>query len=196
MSKPFCFSLVSFDAATELIARRTGATIGRVKRDLFAYGSLMMPDVMTAVARQSVEFCPAILLGYRRACLHGLPYPGIRRSRSGSVDGLLYRGLGRLAFARLDRFEDAFYRRVRVSVSVAGDAVRPAYTYVIALAHYRQLAPEPWSLQDFRRYAGKAYLRRIRRLRLSPVFSGGEARAPRRGRALVGKPVTRLRAFR
>lgn len=164
---------------TKLIGQRAGATIGCVMHDLFAYGSLQIPAVMAAVARQSVEARPAILVGYQRMRLGALPYPGIRPSRGRSVDGVLYRGLGRLAFARLDRFEDAFYRRIAVMVSV-GDVVQPADAYVIGPASFRKLASGPWMLQGFRRYAGKAYLRRIRRHRLSPVFSRGRLRGARR----------------
>jgi hypothetical protein len=139
---------------------------------------------MAAVARQSVEVRPAILVGYQRMRLSGLPYPGIRPSRDRSVDGVLYLGLGRLAFARLDRFEDAFYRRRTVAVSVGG-VVYPAEAYVIGPANFPKLAAGPWMLQDFRRYAGKAYLRRIRRHRLSPVFSRGRLRGARRPAQLI-----------
>lgn len=165
----------------ELIAGRAGATIAGVMRDLFAYGSLQLPAVMAAVAKQYVEAHPAILDGYRRTCLHGLPYPGIRRSRAGSVCGILYRGLGRLPCARLDRFEDAFYQRRSVQVRVLGGAVQTAEAYVVAPAHYRRLASRPWSLSRFRRYVGKAYLRRCRRRRIRPAFSGHPVRAVRDG---------------
>lgn len=121
--------------------------------DLFAYGSLMDPEILRQVAGELPPRRPATLSGYERRRLRGQPYPGIRPREEGTVEGVLYAGLSPQAAARLDRFEGEAYRRQPVVVRLADGSRRPAEAYVLRSAE--ALDPEEWSFEEFLR-TGKA----------------------------------------
>lgn len=131
-------------------------------RDVFAYGSLQVPAVMRAVTGRRFVFHPASLQDFCRLRLRGRCYPGLRHRPGFATDGVLYRGVDRLALSRLDRFEGLCYQRQSLRIVVAPDQTCRAEVYVLRRAKFRQLEPRVWSLQRFRRYALKSYLRHCR----------------------------------
>jgi gamma-glutamylcyclotransferase (GGCT)/AIG2-like uncharacterized protein YtfP len=131
--------------------------------NVFAYGSLQIPEVMAAVTGRHFPFVPARLPGYARHSLRGRPYPGLRLQPRAWTEGVVYIGVDARSLARIDRFEDAFYTRRRLAVLVDGNTSLAAEVYVIEQRHYGFLGDESWSLEKFRRHCGKAYLRRCRR---------------------------------
>lgn len=130
---------------------------------LFAYGSLQLPDVMAAVAGRAFEAVPAWLPGYARYRLRRRIYPGLRRQPGAVVAGTLFLEIDPCALARLDRFEDTFYTRAEVTVSTAARGDCQAQVYLIPPRSAHLLIGGDWSLADFAKMRGPAYLRRCRR---------------------------------
>lgn len=79
------------------------------------------------------------------------------------TDGLLYRKIDADSLRCLDDYEDDFYERTTVTVSIASGSELAAECYVIPPRHYSWLLPRPWSLEHFRAEALVAYLERILR---------------------------------
>ncbi len=84
--------------------------------NLFAYGTLMWPEVITAVIGRCPAGEPAMLPGYRRLRVKGEHYPVIVRSAGDAVEGIVYCGLTAAEFERLDAFEGEEYDRIAVSI--------------------------------------------------------------------------------
>ncbi|MBM4201276.1 MAG: gamma-glutamylcyclotransferase [Gammaproteobacteria bacterium] len=145
---------------------------------VFAYGTLQLPEVMTAVTGRRFEGVPAHLPGYVRYALRRRRYPGVRPRRGHETDGVLYRNVDPRALARLDAFEDRFYRRRRLLVAVAGEHRVPAEVYTVDPSCYRLFEQRAWSLAAFRKRCLKTYLRRCRRG--FAADSGGAALGGRR----------------
>lgn len=132
---------------------------------LFAYGTLMLPEVMRAVAGREFPGRPARLAGYARYRLHGKPYPGLRPQPDAVTDGVLYGGLDEIAWRLLDRYEDDCYQRLSLLVELdggqfpllpgegqgEGSLKAAADVYVMKPEFYPQLTAEPWSAEAFRR---------------------------------------------
>jgi len=130
---------------------------------VFTYGSLQLSAVMSAVTGRHFAAVPAQLPGYARYSLRRRRYPGLRPRRNHTTPGVLYRDVDPLSLQRLDAFEDAFYRRRRVTVYVGGEHPVLADVYVVEVASYRLLQPRRWELAVFRRHFLKPYLRHCRR---------------------------------
>lgn len=96
----------------------------------FAYGTLMDAAVLAAATGLRLAGAPAQLDGHRRCALHGLPWPALVPDVAARVDGVLYRDLSPPAFAALDAFEGADYRRVAVHVRAADGRLLPAQAYL------------------------------------------------------------------
>ena len=75
-------------------------------RDVFAYGSLQVTEVMTAVTGKYFPSVPARLPAHARYRLKERAYPGLAPQ-----PGRLHCGVDRLSLSWLDRFEDRFYER-------------------------------------------------------------------------------------
>jgi gamma-glutamylcyclotransferase (GGCT)/AIG2-like uncharacterized protein YtfP len=84
--------------------------------NLFAYGTLMWPEVLKAVVGRRMEGEKATLAGYTRLRVKGQHYPVIIQSLEDSVEGVLYSGLTREEFQYLDTFEGVAYDQVEVKI--------------------------------------------------------------------------------
>ena len=111
---------------------------------LFAYGTLMWPEVLEAVIGRPLSGVPATLSGFRRMRVKQAFYPALVNSHSrDTVEGVLYRDLAAEDFRCLDRFEGGEYERKHVCI-----ATEPAHVYVLSHA-WRHLADaRPWRPED------------------------------------------------
>ncbi|MEE4361816.1 MAG: gamma-glutamylcyclotransferase family protein [Pseudomonadales bacterium] len=144
--------------------------------DLFAYGTLMCPELLRALTGLRRAPFPARLEGYRRRCMVRTSYPGIAPCAGEGVEGVLYRALPRTALGILDAFEGAEYRRRILTVDLDGAGVSPALCYVLRPHALRCMRAEPWSLAHFRERSLAALLPRASRIRTSVRLGRGCAR--------------------
>ncbi|BBL70661.1 gamma-glutamylcyclotransferase family protein [Methylogaea oryzae] len=134
---------------------------------LFAYGTLLLPEVMRAVTGRQPVGQPARLEGYACRLLRKRPYPGIRPSPGAVTTGLLYWGLDRRAWRRLDAFEDDdCYGKAIVTVLDGASRRHQAVAYAVKAKHYGALSALPWSAEKFRRQRLCVFLAALRRGRL------------------------------
>jgi gamma-glutamylcyclotransferase (GGCT)/AIG2-like uncharacterized protein YtfP len=116
---------------------------------LFAYGTLMCPEIMARVADTLPASLPARLDHYRRGPLSGVDYPAIVACPGAEVEGLLYLDLPEAAWSRLDEFEDKIYSRQPVRVSLADGRRLAAETYVLKAEYHQRLGRSAWSYEEF-----------------------------------------------
>jgi gamma-glutamylcyclotransferase (GGCT)/AIG2-like uncharacterized protein YtfP len=113
--------------------------------NLFAYGTLMWPEVLESVTGERPGGRKAVLRGYRRLRVKGETYPVVVESEEDVVEGILYRGLSAAAFELLDRFEGAEYDRVHIDLN--GTAV---FVYVVAHDWKHIIDSRLWNPADMR----------------------------------------------
>ncbi len=130
--------------------------------NLFAYGTLMCPDILADVAMPGLEAIPGTLHGYKRWAVRGEEYPAIRRHPSGRVQGILYRDLPNHAWPRLDRFEGEMYRRATLTIRHADGETLAAETYVLHEKFAHCLDTREWDFEAFLRH-GKGRFKRLYR---------------------------------
>ena len=128
-------------------ARQSGR--GTIMFNLFAYGTLQLPEVFCAVTGLDRIGEPATLAGYARYALHGLTYPGLIAEPGTATQGLLYCGLDDGAATCLDHFEDDFYCRASLWVTTVGGRRHLAEAYVIPFDESAVIDRRPWVLDDF-----------------------------------------------
>jgi gamma-glutamylcyclotransferase (GGCT)/AIG2-like uncharacterized protein YtfP len=118
---------------------------------LFAYGTLMWPEILEEVAGCRLPSEPATLRGYARRAVRGESYPGIVEDPGGRVEGVLYRGVPPQAWDRLDRFEGEMYARTLVQAELADGIPLPAGAYVVKPAFRDRLDAIDWDPAAFAR---------------------------------------------
>ena len=129
---------------------------------LFAYGSLMYPEVAGIILGRSVDshhLVDAMVKNYRRIAIPGRPYPTGIAAPIHQIHGKLLLGLSKSDLKRLDAYEESFYIRKRVTVEIA-DGLRNAFLYVDS----RNPLPFPiqeWDAEKFEREHLPAFVKSL-----------------------------------
>lgn len=94
-----------------------------IRRDpelVFAYGSLMFPEVCEAVIGRAPAWSTAHLEGWFASSVAGALYPALVPRAAAVTDGLLLEGISETEIEMLDRYEGPGFRRTRVGVEPGG----------------------------------------------------------------------------
>ena len=126
---------------------------------LFAYGSLMCDDIMRHVSGLQLSGARGTLSGYRRFCLNGEDYPAMVPVADGRVRGVVYAGVDRTAWDRLDRFEGEMYARRIVTVRLDDGRALDAATYILQPQFQDRLGDAEWDYDAFLRDGKARFLR-------------------------------------
>lgn len=116
---------------------------------LFAYGTLMCPEIITRVIGYLPAHQPARLAHYRRGPLSKIDYPAIVPQEHACVSGFLYLDLTSEDWDSLDEFEDEIYYRCPVTVSLTDGHSLAAETYVLRPEYTGRLGDAAWSYAEF-----------------------------------------------
>ena len=127
--------------------------------NLFAYGTLMCPDIMQMVAGELLVPVSAVLSGYARYSIVNEDYPGLMPGLESEVQGQLYLNLSGRAWSRLDAFEGEMYERRSVRVILDSHDILEAQTYVIRPRYYDCLSEDAWSFEHFLQHTKHKFLR-------------------------------------
>ena len=125
---------------------------------IFAYGTLMIPEVMYAVTTREFRFKNAILRGYARFTVKGESYPGIIPVTDEVTEGVIYFDVDELSLARLDAFEGNLYQRKPIRVETKEREIRDAETYVIKPEYRGCLSSKEWNVKEFNQKHLEAFL--------------------------------------
>lgn len=131
---------------------------------LFAYGTLLIPDIWHLAAGRGCLSEEAVLRGHLIRRVREADFPGILEAGpDAEVPGRVFLDLDPDTIARLDAYESDFYERRQVTVQVAERELRAA-AYVVPEARAAILSDEEWSLDWFREHAFTDYYRRLKGL--------------------------------
>jgi gamma-glutamylcyclotransferase (GGCT)/AIG2-like uncharacterized protein YtfP len=130
--------------------------------NVFAYGTLAIPAVMTAVTGQEFPHQKATAYNYHRALLQGKIYPGIIEQEGAVTTGRVYFAVDDEAIGRLDWYEDNYYERRCLEIETEAGKIVPAYAYVIPAALASLLDQVTWNENWFIENHLESFLRRLR----------------------------------
>ncbi len=128
---------------------------------LFAYGTLLAPELLYSVVGRRIKGQPAVLQGYICRRVRRAAYPAITKLDGATTHGSMYCGIDDLAWRRLDDFESNLYERRLIELTQANGSPAMAYTYVIADTYKDRLTDEAWEFERFRRLHLGRYLNRL-----------------------------------
>ncbi|NNE93055.1 MAG: gamma-glutamylcyclotransferase [Verrucomicrobiales bacterium] len=133
--------------------------------NLFAYGTLLVPEIWELVTGCSVPELEAEIRGFEIRRVKGGDFPVIFESENPDavVPGRVFRDLNQKTIARLDTYEDTFYERIDVRADLkAGGGEIECQTYAVPVSEAMRIsAGETWTLEWFKNHAFEAYLSRL-----------------------------------
>lgn len=122
--------------------------------NLFVYGTLLFPEIREWVSGRRHRSEPAVLKGFRVRRVRNATFPGIVRvpeSGEETASGEVLFDLTETEFAMLDRYEDDFYVRSLVSLTLENGAEIECFVYEVPpeeADHF--LSDDPWTREWFR----------------------------------------------
>lgn len=125
---------------------------------LFAYGTLMCPDIMQAVAGKAFKGVKATLKEYRRLTVKNQHYPGLTPHAGGSVEGIVYFDVSAASWQRLDLFEGDMYSLDLVELELVDGSIISANTYVVKEVYRKNLTETDWDFEKFLREGKREFI--------------------------------------
>ncbi len=125
---------------------------------LFAYGTLVEPEVMQALLGRVPPSLPARIRDHAAYRMRDGVYPGLVREPGQDTDGLLYVSIKAGEMQLIERFEDEDYERAREPVIDVRGCSRPALFYRIPELRRHLLSEQRWDPAAFRREHLSAYV--------------------------------------
>jgi gamma-glutamylcyclotransferase (GGCT)/AIG2-like uncharacterized protein YtfP len=117
---------------------------------VFAYGTLMFPEVWQAVIGRPFANVGGHVSGFATYRVRDAVYPGLlATTNSDFVRGVVYWDVDSTVVERLDQFEDDFYRRETVPVHCDDGRLCCAAAYVVPPENRIYLTDEPWKRDEF-----------------------------------------------
>jgi gamma-glutamylcyclotransferase (GGCT)/AIG2-like uncharacterized protein YtfP len=130
--------------------------------EIFAYGSLIHPEVWQAVTGKAHRSEPGTIRGFIRRTICGATFPGIIATENGSatVSGAIYHGVDSESLAALDAFESDFYVRSTLEARDGNGGIINCDAYLVPAENAHLLSDSEWDPDDFVANHLRAFLAR------------------------------------
>jgi len=115
---------------------------------LFAYGSMMCPEVIEKLAGKPLTGVPGKVKNHRALCVRGELYPGMVQGHGGEVSGLVYTFPSYL-WPAFDAFEGEEYLRKPVRVWYDNGKRELVQAYLFRPEYRSRLIRRPWDFDAF-----------------------------------------------
>jgi gamma-glutamylcyclotransferase (GGCT)/AIG2-like uncharacterized protein YtfP len=117
---------------------------------VFTYGTLMFPEVWQLVVGRPFAHVGGHVTGFALYRVADAVFPGMLATTGADVvQGVVYFHVDEAAIARLDQFEDEFYRRETVAVNFDDGSICDAAAYIVPPENRGELTDEPWTRDEF-----------------------------------------------
>jgi gamma-glutamylcyclotransferase (GGCT)/AIG2-like uncharacterized protein YtfP len=117
---------------------------------VFTYGTLIFPEVWQLVAGRPFAHVGGHVTGFTLYRVADAVFPGMLATTGADVvQGVVYFDVDEGAIARLDQFEDDFYRREMVAVHCDDGRICDTAAYIVPPENRGVLTDEPWTRDEF-----------------------------------------------
>lgn len=116
---------------------------------VFTYGTLEIPEVMTAVTGRDFASVEATAKDFVRYLIKDRVYPGMMPSPGETTQGRLYWDVDGVCLYILDEFEDEVYMRKLITVETQDGEKFEAFSYLFPWEHRGLLTSQPWARDYF-----------------------------------------------
>jgi gamma-glutamylcyclotransferase (GGCT)/AIG2-like uncharacterized protein YtfP len=131
--------------------------------NLFAYGTLMFPEVWEQVVGRPFAAERATISGFAVRRVVDDVYPVlIHADKNSGVDGLVFRNVDHATLARLDAYESDFYQRLEVTATLSNGECLACQAYVLPERNRDAASAETWNADEFAVHSLAQYLQRLR----------------------------------
>jgi gamma-glutamylcyclotransferase (GGCT)/AIG2-like uncharacterized protein YtfP len=131
--------------------------------NLFAYGTLMFPEVWERVVGRAFAAERATISGFAVRRVVDDVYPVlIHADKNSGVAGLVFRNIDHDTLARLDDYESDFYQRLEVIATLSNSESLACHAYVLPEHNRDAAGAETWNADEFTVHSLARYLQRLR----------------------------------
>lgn len=129
--------------------------------NLFSYGTLQFPEVMSVLLQETFTFEDIEIDGFKCRKLKGEVFPGAIPDEHEKIVGRLYFGLSNQHQIIIDEFESDYYSSNETIVNSSTRGEVPAVIYILRNEFYSLMETTFWDKDQFQRDLLKKYLEDI-----------------------------------
>ncbi len=126
--------------------------------NVFAYGTLMFPEVWRRIVGQERPGMKARVEGFALYRVQNAVFPGMVHEGGGEVWGVVYEGIDEETLFELDAYESDFYEREVVEAVAVDGRTYDCEAFVVPLSHRAALTEQAWDAEAFEKNDLQAYL--------------------------------------
>lgn len=130
-------------------------------KNLFAYGTLMCPDILQAVTGKIFKSEKAVLNNFARHLVKQEIYPGLIKNKNEKVEGIVYFNIPDDVWEKLDFFEGEMYFKQNVDIKIFDGTIINAVTYVTKSKFANQLENYDWEYNSFIQNHKNSFLKNL-----------------------------------
>ena len=130
--------------------------------NLFTYGTLIFPEIMTAVTGRTFRSVESSIDDYKAYKVRGQVFPGAVSSAGDSLSGRVYFDLDPVSSQILDIFEGDLYDRINIDLIQDTERV-PVSIYRFRKQSSLELEDNDWSADYFYQHHYMDYLQRCKK---------------------------------
>ena len=112
---------------------------------LFAYGTLMLPEMVQQLLGRAITSVPGTLYGYACYEVKHQIYPAIIAVDGAKVSGLVYENILEIDLKKLDQYEGDMYDRTKVTVQLSDGTDILCQTYICKVEYHSYLLNKLWT---------------------------------------------------
>ena len=132
--------------------------------NLFVYGTLVFPELYTAITNRQRKKYKAILKGYKRVSLENLPFPALVKASEHTQPGFLIKNIEPEELLLLIDYEGDMYEYEQLEVQL-DHSVCDAIVFLLKPEFEGLISGEEWDMDGFSKLHLDSYLRECRRFR-------------------------------
>ena len=123
---------------------------------LFVYGSLLFPELVTALTGKSFGYISAGLNGFKRCRVKGCDYPAIIEESGAIVKGYIIENVDKKSMQILTFFEGEEYEKKQNSISLLNTIINTAL--FVWVGDRELLENRDWDADEFKKKSLEYYL--------------------------------------
>ncbi|MEM9353020.1 MAG: gamma-glutamylcyclotransferase family protein [Planctomycetota bacterium] len=126
--------------------------------NVFAYGTLMFPEVWRRIVGQERSGKKARVEGFALYRVQNAVFPGMIHEAGAEVWGVVFEDIDEETLFELDAYESDFYKREVVEAVAADGRTYDCEAFIVPQSHRAALTEQPWDAESFEKNDLQAYL--------------------------------------
>ena len=125
-------------------------------QNIFVYGTLLSPEIITKLTGKTFKTTPAVLSGYKKYCVKGCDYPAVIQIDDSITSGMVLENVDDYSLYVISFYEGNEYEKLKVTINL-NDESKEVLVFVWVKGQ-ELLENKEWDFRHFQKNKLKYYI--------------------------------------